>query len=70
MFRIYDIRADDARLRGLSKLPPDERAAAFDRLRKNYPVRREFAATRVRVERGDSALANLLRGVGFDVIAG
>ena len=30
----YDVRADDARLRHLLMLPPEERAACFDRLRK------------------------------------
>jgi erythronate-4-phosphate dehydrogenase len=68
VFRVYDIRADDARLRGLLRLAPNERPAAFDRLRKDYRARREFAPTTVRVERGDGALAELLRGIGFNVI--
>jgi len=70
VFHVYDIRADDARLRGLLELPQEERAAAFDQLRKDYPARREFAATNVRVDEADEALGKLLRGVGFNVIAG
>jgi len=70
VFHTYDIRMDDERLRGLLRLPPAERPAGFDRLRKEYPIRREFAATSVRVERGAGALAKLLRGIGFHVIAG
>jgi len=70
VFHAYDIRMDDERLRGLLRLPPAERPAGFDRLRKEYPIRREFAATSVRVERGAGALAKLLRGIGFHVIAG
>jgi erythronate-4-phosphate dehydrogenase len=68
VFRVYDIRDDDARLRGLLTLPPHERPAAFDRLRKNYPVRREFAATTVLVENAADPVGKLLRGVGFHVL--
>jgi erythronate-4-phosphate dehydrogenase len=68
VFRVYDIRTDDARLRSLLTLTPEERPAAFDRLRKDYPVRREFAATTVLVDDADGALVNLLRGVGFNVL--
>jgi erythronate-4-phosphate dehydrogenase len=70
VFHVYDARADDARLRGLLELPQEKRAAAFDRLRKDYPVRREFAATTVRIDEADESLGKLLRGVGFNVIAG
>ncbi len=45
--KIYDIRADDSRLRRLLNLPHDEQGVYFDSLRKNYPVRREFYNTRV-----------------------
>jgi erythronate-4-phosphate dehydrogenase len=38
----YDIRADDRRLRAALEVPRGERGAAFDRLRHEYPVRREF----------------------------
>ena len=44
----YDPRGDDARLRA-AMLDGDERAraAAFDRLRRDYPLRREFSAWRI-----------------------
>ena len=44
----YDPRSDDARLRA-AMLDEDEgaRAAAFDRLRRDYPLRREFSAWRI-----------------------
>lgn len=35
----YDVRADDARMRGLLSLPASERGAAFHHLRKTYPRR-------------------------------
>ena len=38
----WDPRADDARLRGLLRQPPEERARAFDRIRAACPQRREF----------------------------
>src|SRR5581483_8840660 len=43
----YAIRDDDRRLRSAVVLEPRERAAAFDALRRDYPVRREFAAYEV-----------------------
>lgn len=38
----YDPRRDDRALRALARLPGPERGPAFDRLRRDYPVRREF----------------------------
>lgn len=38
----YDPRRDDAALRGLLRLPQSGRPGAFDALRRDYPVRREF----------------------------
>ena len=70
VFQVYDIRVDDERLRGLLRLPPDERAAGFDRLRKEYPVRREFAASTVIIDSNAIGLGNLLRGIGFAVAGG
>jgi erythronate-4-phosphate dehydrogenase len=64
----YDIRMDDERLRGLLRLPPDERPAGFDRLRKEYPVRREFTATTVIINENAVAPGGLLRGLGFNVV--
>jgi len=39
----YKITADDQSLRGTMTLPEKQRGNAFDQLRKNYPLRREFA---------------------------
>lgn len=67
----YDIEADDARLRATQTLPEAERALAFDQLRKEYPIRREFArfvvSLRGACRNGDPAPA--LRGLGFAVAA-
>lgn len=40
----WDPRADDARLRGLLREPPQGRGRAFDRIRAACPQRREFAS--------------------------
>ena len=52
--KVYDIKADDGRLKRILNMPADKRGAEFDRLRKDYPVRREFQNTQV-------ILATLLR---------
>jgi erythronate-4-phosphate dehydrogenase len=70
VFHAYDIRVDDARLRGLLNLPPDERPAGFDRLRKEYPIRREFGVTTVIMDEDAGRLGGLLRGIGFNVVVG
>lgn len=38
----YDIVGDSSRMSEIADRPDSERASAFDRLRKDYPVRREF----------------------------
>ena len=63
----YDVRDDDADLRATAALTPMERASAFDNLRKNYPVRREFNATTVMLQGTSGPLAATLAGLGFRV---
>jgi erythronate-4-phosphate dehydrogenase len=67
VFACYDIRRDDASLRGLAALPAAERPARFDRLRKEYPVRREFPQTRIITGNPDGELARALVTLGFCV---
>ncbi len=69
VFHSYDIRRDDRRLRELLTLAPAERPGHFDRLRKEYPVRREFSETTVRLGRPDVALRRVLEDLGFKVIS-
>lgn len=63
--QVYDIMSDDKRTRKLSTTPEPERGKFFDALRKNYPRRREFANTRVRLENQDPLLGDQLNGLGF-----
>jgi erythronate-4-phosphate dehydrogenase len=62
---VYDIRSDDSALRKIIGMPEGERGAHFDRLRKEYPRRREFQNTRVVVEPGNEAVEVQLGGLGF-----
>jgi erythronate-4-phosphate dehydrogenase len=61
----YDIREDDARLRGMLALDEAARPGYFDRLRKQYPVRREFAATRLTGKMQRPDVRACLSGLGF-----
>ena len=61
----YDVREDDARLRRMSALPADKRPAFFDRLRKDYPVRREFSKVQVSPVLLSEDLQRALDGLGF-----
>lgn len=60
---LYDIRLDDWRLRRGLALDPS--AATFDRLRKQYPTRREFASLRVRLPAGTESSRALFAILGF-----
>jgi len=61
---VYDIEADDRRLRQ-SPEPPAERGAYFDRLRKVYPQRREFHNTTLALHGASERLRAKLAGIGF-----
>ena len=63
----YDVRQDDARLRATLSLSAAERASAFDRLRKDYPVRREFTESTVLLDEPAGTAGKLLSGLVFAV---
>jgi erythronate-4-phosphate dehydrogenase len=66
VLQAYDIRRDAAELRALLPLQAAERAAGFDRLRRDYPVRPEFAAYRCELKAGaDAIVRQQLIGLGF-----
>lgn len=62
---VYDVMADDAGMRAMLGVPEHERGAFFDRLRKQYPRRREFFNTRVAVQPPNVELEAQLRVLGF-----
>lgn len=63
----HDIRRDDADLRALLRLPQAERGAAFDALRRAYPLRRDFSALRITARKCAKPLPELLQAAGFRV---
>lgn len=64
---IYDIRADDAALRKVLQTPEAEQGPYFDRLRKEYPRRREFTNTRILGAASHLEAARILHGLRFRV---
>lgn len=64
----YPLMRDDAALRRMLTLRPPERAEFFDSLRRDYPIRREFAATRITLRNPESDLGRRLLGLGFDAV--
>jgi erythronate-4-phosphate dehydrogenase len=66
--KIYRIEMDDTMLRGIFDEPVENQGKYFDKLRKNYPVRREFQNIEVVVENGNDSLTNKLSGLGFKVV--
>lgn len=67
---VYAINRDDFNMREMLLVPEAERGAFFDRLRKEYPVRREFQNTIVTVPADGGQLAEKLAGIGFRVRSG
>ncbi|MFN3767775.1 MAG: 4-phosphoerythronate dehydrogenase PdxB [Ectopseudomonas guguanensis] len=61
---VYDPRRDDADFRRSLVGDAETRRAAFDRLRKHYPMRRETDGLRVRIQGDAPQLAALVRALG------
>lgn len=64
---VYDIRNDDAAMRRMLDASPEERPKLFDRLRKEYPRRREFLNTCAIVMPANEDLEVRLAALGFNV---
>ena len=60
------VRRHDDEMRALSTLAPDDRATEFDRLRREYPPRRDFHAWTIRCQ--DSEMARVLSRLGISVL--
>jgi erythronate-4-phosphate dehydrogenase len=65
--KVYNINEDDRRLRQIVNQPQERRGEFFDKLRKHYPVRREFQNTQVILQSSCQSLAKKLAGIGFRV---
>ncbi|MDX1633003.1 MAG: 4-phosphoerythronate dehydrogenase PdxB [Marinobacter sp.] len=61
----YDPRRDDARLRRGLTVESEQRGRVFDRLRRDYPVRREFSSVKIQLKGTSRSLQDQFRMLGF-----
>lgn len=63
----YDVRSDAIALMNLINIESKERAAYFDSLRKNYPIRREFTNRTIQTNKMADETKQQLQQLGFKV---
>ncbi|MDC0662047.1 4-phosphoerythronate dehydrogenase PdxB [Marinobacter sp. SS21] len=61
----YDPRRDDAELRRSMWQDEPHRRATFDRLRRDYPVRREFSSVKIQLKGSSRSSQDTFRALGF-----
>jgi len=64
---VCDIEADDAAMRKVINLPGEERPKYFDKLRRDYPARREFHNTHLTFDSRRARLVAKLKGLEFRI---
>jgi erythronate-4-phosphate dehydrogenase len=64
----YDITSDDRLLRGLARLPAQEAAIGFDRLRTHYLLRPEFRHYQVELPGELTEAGGILEALDFEVV--
>lgn len=65
---IYDIEQDHKRFLELNKLDKKEVGKYFDKLRKEYPLRREFNNYLIKLSRSNTKIEKLLKDLRFTVL--
>ena len=65
--QVYNIETDDYKMREMIKMDNDSRAAYFDKLRKEYLLRREFTNYTILVEETDKQLKGILEAFRFNI---
>lgn len=65
--QVYDLEGDDRRFRESAVADENVRMKKFDGLRRDYPERREFHYTTVRLNGGGEKLRGIFRDLGFKV---
>jgi erythronate-4-phosphate dehydrogenase len=63
----YDIEKDDSTLREMLNMPEGERSSYFQRVRDDYPLRREFSNSKVMVTSAQRSFSEVLIAMGFRV---
>ena len=66
---LYDLPADHARMRDILAVPESLRPQAFDRLRRDYLHRREFAGSPISITGGDRNLFAQLHALGIRAVS-
>ena len=66
--QIYDIQADYRRMKEISSAQAAERPTLFDKLRRNYPARREFHHTQLRLLSAMQEFRKKVARIGFSEI--
>jgi len=66
--KIYDIRKDNSSMRKIISDKQDDRKKYFDRLRRDYPLRREFINYTIKVPEEHKELRNILQVFRFKVV--
>jgi erythronate-4-phosphate dehydrogenase len=61
----YDPRIDDRKFRKICDLIPEKRRAYFERLRKDYPIRREYGCYRADLPGTGPGFRNNMKKLGF-----
>ncbi|MHB8578355.1 MAG: 4-phosphoerythronate dehydrogenase [Ignavibacteriaceae bacterium] len=63
----YSIKEDDARMRIIESLENKDRSVYFDKLRKEYPFRREFSNYKVVISNADERILDIIKSFRFQV---
>jgi erythronate-4-phosphate dehydrogenase len=66
----YEIVVDNRALHDTMMLPENQRGKAFDQLRRNYPLRREFACYTAEIQHHKPKIKGTLKTLGFKVKTG
>jgi len=65
----YDVRRDDAHMRDAACRFSTAFGGAFDDLRKNYPIRREFSNLKIKIKRDKVEVIDVFKALGFSAKA-
>jgi len=65
--QIYNIEKDDSEMRNMIEMDNDLKAVHFDKLRKEYPLRREFTNYSILIKETDKQLKGILEAFRFNI---
>ena len=65
--QIYNVDKDDSDMRETIEMDNESKAAHFDKLRKEYPLRREFTNYTILIKETDKQLKGILEAFRFNI---